>query len=189
MHGTAVGDYVGVAVTGSRNSFYNMHFAGPLNAAQASDANFRGVTVTGCSETYFKDCVFGNHTSTCDEATALLKIGAGNGITILENCTFLMRVTAGQTDPFFVEIDNASDTGMTFFRNCLFVADPTFGTPAVAFTFLGSSLGYVYLDALCQFVNVTNITSTASDIYMRIATLFSSTDDDVGYIALTPTLA
>lgn len=188
QHGTAVGDYVGVDITGSRNTFQNCHFAGPMSAAQASDANFNEVYVHGVSETYFKNCVFGNHTRSCDEATSLLKIGAGGGITILENCIFLMRVTAGQTDPLFVYIDNATDTGITIFRSCMFIADPTFGTPAVAISFAGSGLGYALIDYNCQFCNVSLIASNSQDSYLRLGTVYGivAAADDAAMIMQTP---
>ncbi len=188
MHGTAAADLVGVNIIGHRNSFRRVHFAGPMNALQASEAGFIGVHVNTVAETYFDSCVFGNHTQGQDEASSLVKIGAGNGITIFDDCLFFMRCS--DTDPYFVTINNATDTGMTLFRNCTFIADPgTAGTPAIAFKFLGSSMGYVYLDSRCQFINITNLTATDTDQFLRIATTFASTDDDVGFIAFTPTLA
>jgi hypothetical protein len=179
MHGTAVGDYVGVAITGSRNSFHNVHFAGPLAEAQASDANFRGVTVVA-AETYFSRCTFGNFTRNCDEATALFKQGAGCGVTIFEDCVFLLRVTAGQTDPFFVELDNATDTGDVIFKRCTFVAQ--IGTPAVVFSVLGAGLGRIILDAACQFIGVAALADATDDSYILIPRTYNTTDDSLGLI-------
>jgi hypothetical protein len=188
QHGTAAADLIGVDITGSRNTFDHVHFAGPMNALQASEAGFIGVRLSTVAETRFRSCVFGNHTQSCDEASSLVKISTGCGITIFDDCLFF--ICAGDTDPIFVTVDNQSDTGMTLFRNCTFIADPgTAGTPAIAFKFLGSSMGYVYLDNRCQFVNVTNITATTTDGFVRAATTLASTDDDVGMIASTLDLA
>lgn len=179
QHGTAVGDYVGVAITGSRNSFFNCHFAGPLEAAQASDTNFRGVTIVA-SETYFKSCVFGNFTQSCDEPTALVKQGAGCGVTIFEDCYFFMRVTTGQTDPTFFELDNQTDTGDVIFKNCTFIAQV--GTPAVVFSVLGSGLGKIILDVRCQFIGVAALADATDDSYILIPRTHSTTDDSLGLI-------
>lgn len=178
MHGTAVGDYVGMAVTGSRNSFFNCHFAGPMNAAQASDATFEGVTITA-AETYFKGCAFGNHTQTCDEATSLLVQKAGCGITILEDCYFFIR--ASDTDPCFATLTNTTDTGDVIFKNCVFDCQGP-GTPSVAFKATGSGLGRIILDLNCQFINVAALADATDDTYVLIPRTHNTTDDSLGLI-------
>jgi len=183
-HGTDVADVVGLLVSGNRNTFVNCYLNSPVNAALASDAGLISLHVSG-AENYFKNCTFGNHTMALDEASCLVKFAAGNGINIFENCIFLMRCT--DTEPYFIHVVNTSDTGMAIFKNCTFIADPgTAGTPAIACYFAGSSMGYLYFDPLCQFINVTNISATTKDQYLRLATVLASTDDDVGMIATTP---
>jgi len=59
----------------------------------------------------------------------------------------------------------------------------------VAINFVGSAVGYALLDTRCQFYNVTNISATDKDQFVRMGTVLSSTDDDVGMIATTPSLA
>ena len=185
-HGTAAADYVGLYVSGNRNTFVNCYLNSPVNAALGSDTNLVGLQIGG-AENYFKNCTFGNHTVALDEASALLKFDAGNGINIFENCIFLMRCT--DTDPYFIHVVNTTDTGMAIFKNCTFIADPgTAGTPAIACYFAGASMGYLYFDPMCQFINVTNISATTKDQYLRLATVLASTDDDVGMIATTPAL-
>jgi hypothetical protein len=189
QHGTAAGDLVGAHITGSRNAFHNVHFAGPMAAAQASEAGFIGVHIDTVAETYFKKCFFGNNTQDQDEASSLVKMSVGCGIAIFEECIFMMRAKAADTDPYFVTIDNTTDTGLAIFKKCLFIAAPNGGTPAVAINFVGAAVGYAILDAECQFCNVTNIAATDKDQFVRMGTILSSTDDDVGMIMTTPALA
>ena len=184
QHGYSTGDYAGVLVTADRNSFHNCHFT-PTVTAECTTGYTGVVQVTGADQTFFQHCVFGSHSVSFDAAVPLIKIGAGNGITIFEDCDFFIR--ADNTSPFFVTVDNSSDTGWTIFKNCHFFCDVQ-ASLAVAINFAGSSLGYVYLDPNCQFSNVTLISATNKDQYLKFATTFASTDDNVGLIALTPTL-
>lgn len=172
QHGSAIGDYVGVEITGSRNSFFNCHFAGPLNAAQASDANFAGVTILA-AETYFSGCTFGNFTQSCDEATSLLVQKAGCGQTILENCYFFIRASDG--DPCFITLTNTTDTGDVILKNCTFVSQVT--TLTVAFKATGSGLGRIIMDPMTTITGVTNISDATDDSYIMIPRTFSTTTD------------
>ena len=187
MHGTDAADLIGMLVSGSRNTFLNVHLNSPTNAAQASEAGWIGLHITASSENYFKDCFFGNNTQNQDEASTLVKVGVGCGITIFENCTFMQRVTIGQTDPYLFTIDNTTDTGLVIFKNCDFIADPGHGTPAVAFVFGGAGKGRALFDDRCQFWNYSSPGGAAGDAYCLMATKFASTDDDVGMLALVPT--
>lgn len=172
QHGTAVGDYVGVEITGSRNSFFNCHFAGPMNAAQASDANFAEVTIAA-AETYFKGCTFGNFTQSCDEATSLLVQKAGCGQTILEDCYFFVRASDG--DPCFITLTNTTDTGDVILRNCTFVGQITSLT--VAFKATGSGLGRIIMDPLTTITGATAISDATDDSYIMLPRTFSTTTD------------
>jgi hypothetical protein len=91
-----------------------------------------------------------------------------------------MRVTNGQTDPFFVELDNATDTGDVIFKRCTFIAQN--GTPAVVFSVLGAGLGRIILDAACQFIGVTALADATDDSYILIPRTHSTTDDSLGLI-------
>ena len=187
MHGTVAADLVGMLISGNRNTFRNVHFNTPTNAAQGSESGWIGLHLQACAENYFKDCFFGNNTICQDEASTLFKMGVGCGIQYFEDCTFMQRITIGQTDPYLFTIDNTTDTGLCIFKNCDFIADPGHGTPAVAFKFSGAAKGRALFDSRCQFWNYTSPAGAAGDAYCLLARSLASTDDDTGMLAMEPT--
>ena len=91
-HGAADTDLIGVQLSGNgnRNSFYNCHFH-----PQVGEIVNKTVYVNGVSETYFNNCAFGNNTVNYTSNGALLWLGQGNGITICDNCIFVIRSSNG----------------------------------------------------------------------------------------------
>lgn len=185
MHGTAAGDYVGWDITGNRNSFLNVHFGGPMIAAQGGHASYEGVKLTA-TECYFKDCVFGVATIGRDETTPNLTITVpsnGYAHNIFENCDFVLF--ADDTDPYFVKFANTSGVVFTEFIGCRFIAISSnmAVTPAVACTFTSGSTCVTTFDQTSQFINVTNITVSASHKYVFLPTIFAATADELNLIA------
>lgn len=176
MHGTAAEDYVGWLISGSRNTFKNVHFGGPQVAAQGGDASYIGVHLTG-SECYFKDCTFGFSTMPRDEITPNLQIGADAQNNVFENCIFTCALTDG--DPVFVKVLNTGGMTEAYFKNCMFVAFSTNWATAmtVAFLFTGGSTAGMYFDNNCQFINVSALVDTAKDQYIWLPRPFASTTD------------
>jgi len=168
MHGTAEADYVGFLISGARNVFENVHFAGPQVAAIGGHANYIGVHITG-SENYFKDCQFGFSTMARDEATPNVQIGANVQNTVFENCIFSLALTDG--DPLFLKVLNTSGMTEAYFKNCTFVAFSSNWATAMtkAIECTGGSTCGLYFDALCNFVNVTAICDTTDDAYVFMA--------------------
>ncbi len=110
------GNLIGWHNTGSRNNFFNCHFAGPMNASQAIDT-------AACfhnhgQEAYFKRCVFG--TDTVERAAGCTSLLLG-GIqrTVFEKCIFLASSDSGN-DAYIIEA--AADTyGWAYFDKCKFI--------------------------------------------------------------------
>ncbi len=182
MHGTASTDYIGWSITGARNAFYDVHFGGPMAAAQGGHASYNGVNITG-SENYFNGCVFGTNTIERDELTPNVTLGAGT-ITVFDNCIFTCALT--DTDPYFVAVANTSGYTNAFFNNCKFFAFSAnhANKAAVAFTFSGGSSADIVLDQLCTFAGVTEIAASASMKYIWMPTVFAATADELNLIAI-----
>lgn len=116
----------GWEVTGPRNSFYNCHFAGPMNAAQG----INGATcfhldggVSG-GECYFEKCTFGTDTVERTDGCSSLLLG-GIQRSIFKDCMFLAGSDSG-LDSYLIEAE-ADAYGWTYFDNCKFINISTAG--------------------------------------------------------------
>lgn len=110
-------DLGAVLVSGNRNYFKNVFFAGGGHATPAADAGMYSLKVTG-SENYFEDCTIGLDTIIRAAANAEAIIsGARNHF---RRCRFLSySETAGK---FLVKIDaSGGDLRYTTFEDCEFV--------------------------------------------------------------------
>lgn len=156
-------DLTCMRVSGRYNYFDNVYFYTPRYAEQDVATTYMGVDVTGHNN-YFKGCKFGNDGLERDQANYNLQVsGVGN---IFEDCIFLMGCAG--TAPFFVNIYSITrDMKYTIFKNCTFYAhSATYTyTPADAFhtTCDGGNTAGVILDAMCNFVNVSNVSDTTHD--------------------------
>lgn len=182
MHGTESTDYIGWLISGERNSFYNMHFGGPMNAAQGGHASYEGVAVDG-TETYFNGCVFGTETIGRDETSPNVTLGAGTH-TIFENCTFLCMLTDG--DPVFIAVENASGVTHADFINCRFIAisENMLTSMTYAFKFSAGSTAIMSIDAASTFVNVAHLATSANMKYIWTPTVFAATADELNKLSI-----
>lgn len=110
---------INVSVTGGRNYFENVHFAGGGHATQAIDGG-ASLKLDGAEENTFVDCTIG--VDTISAATGMVGIlfdGEAHR-NVFENCRVTMY--AGNTGAAFVEV--ADGTGIdryTIFDNCQFI--------------------------------------------------------------------
>jgi len=175
MHGTASTDYIGWTISGDRNSFFNCHFGGPMNAAQGGHASYNGFNLTG-NECYFNRCTFGTSTIGRDEVTPNITI-ADLARVVFDDCLFLLF--ASDADPTFANITNTTGTTEVFFNNCKFLALSSNMATAitVAFTTSAGATCTIILDPNCSFTGITNIISASDDVHLYIPRTFSTTTD------------
>lgn len=115
---------INVSVTGGRNYFENVHFAGGGHATQAINGGcslkLDGGATGSCEENTFVNCTIG--VDTIDAATGMMGIlfdGEAHRNTF-RNCVVRMR--AGNGGAGFVEIADATGIDRdTIFDNCLFI--------------------------------------------------------------------
>jgi len=149
---------INVRVTGSRNYFENVHFAGAGHTAQAVDGGASLNINGGAANTFYK-CTIG--TDTAVAATGVSALTFGPAIDAAHNyfdhCTF--RVWANSTGVNFVE---TTITGINFdntFEDCIFINRKAAGgvqALASAFVIPGSTTGYLLLKD-CMFRNATTL--------------------------------
>lgn len=111
---------VNIRVTGSRNYFGNVHFAGGGHAAQAIDGG-ASLLISGGSENLFEDCTIGVDTIDAANGMAGLVYAATGGAArnVFRRCHFTLQ--AGNAGAIFVELlGNSGLDRYQIFDNCLF---------------------------------------------------------------------
>jgi len=147
---------INVLVSGGRNYFENVHFAGGGHATQAIDGG-ASLKLDGAEENTFVKCTVG--VDTIDAATGMMGLlfdGEAHR-NLFEDCIFRMR--AGNTGAGFIEIVDATgiDRDNTF-KNCVFVNNSTSNDMASAIVApAGMGEPRVLLFKDCLFHNVTKL--------------------------------
>lgn len=110
---------INVSVTGQRNYFENVHFAGGGHAAQAIDGG-ASLMLNGAAENTFLNCTIG--VDTIDAATGMMcMLMDGDALrNRFIDCDFIIE--AGHTGAGFVEVvDSTGIDRYNIFRNCTFL--------------------------------------------------------------------
>lgn len=110
---------INVSVTGGRNYFWNVHFAGGGHATQAINGG-ASLKLNGADENTFEDCTIG--VDTADAATGMASILMDSEATrnVFRRCNLTMK--ASNAGAIFVEVaDNAGIDRYTIFDECLFI--------------------------------------------------------------------
>jgi len=155
---------INVQVTGGRNYFENVHFAGGGNATQAIDGG-ASLKLNGAEENTFANCTIG--VDTVDAATGMTGIlwdGEAHRNTF-ENCTVRMR--AGNAGASFMEIVDSTgiDRDNTFVR-CRFLNNHTANAMTSAFV-APSGMGAprrIFFDD-CMIYGATKLDANDRDVF------------------------
>lgn len=110
---------INVSVTGGRNYFENVHFAGGGHATQAVDGG-ASLQLNGAEENTFVNCTIGVDTVSAATGMMCLHFDGEAHRNVFKNCRFLLY--AGNAGATFVEI--ADGTGIDRFNefdNCKFI--------------------------------------------------------------------
>lgn len=112
---------INVSVSGSRNLFENVHFAGGGHASMAIDS-CASLHISGGSENRFRGCTIGIDTIALGDGGAGLVYAATGGATrnIFQDCLF--KAYAGNAGAVFVELlGNSGLDREHLFQNCQFI--------------------------------------------------------------------
>lgn len=142
---------INVSVTGKRNYFNRVHFAGGGHAAQAIDGG-ASLLIDGGEENLFTHCTFGVDTVVAATGMANLLFDGAASRNVFEDCLFTLY--AGHAGAKHVEIvDNDGIGRYTIFKRCLFINDCRTYTLTEVFTIPASmtaETNYILLyDSFC----------------------------------------
>lgn len=171
---------INVSVTGGRNYFENVHFAGGGHATQAIDGG-ASLKLDGAEENTFINCTFG--VDTVDAATGMMAVLLDGDAhrNIFEQCYFRMR--AGNTGAGFVEVVDATGIDRdTTFRECIFINNSTSNDMASAFVIPAMGEPRLILLYNCMFHNVTKL--DASDRGVLFGNMNAVTGADLSGVAV-----
>jgi hypothetical protein len=147
---------VNVQVTGGRNYFENVHFAGGGHATQAIDGG-ASLKLAGAEECLFRGCTIGVDTIAAATGMAGVIVDTDAKRCTFDACNFTMY--AGHAGAKFVEIaDSAGFDRYLIFRDCLFINDSSVTTMTEAFTIpsgMGSATHRILMKG-CGAVGVTD---------------------------------
>lgn len=126
FHGVADADsLIGVQLTGGRNYFENVHFAGNGHATQAVDGGAALAIGTSGSENTFVNCTVGVDTATQGAGcVSLLFNGVGAARNVFNGCNFVLQASAAGAAWIEMTAINSIDR-YTIFKDCQFL---NFGT-------------------------------------------------------------
>jgi len=123
-----------VQVTGSRNYFENVHFAGGGHATQAINGG-ASLKLNGANENTFVNCTIGIDTIEAATGMTAITFDGSSSRNIFENC--LINLMISHTNAVLVElIDATSVDRYTIFRNCDFFSNSTNKGTAMASAFV-----------------------------------------------------
>lgn len=107
-----------VNMTGDRNYFNNVHFAGICNADTGDDSSARNLVLTGSHENTFDGCMIGEDTAARSTTNANLDF-AGASKNTFNNCMFLMNAdNVGAVH--VVSTGSTGASGWNRFHECIF---------------------------------------------------------------------
>jgi hypothetical protein len=171
---------INVSVTGGRNYFHNVHFAGGGHAAQAIDGG-ASLKLDAAEENLFERCTLG--VDTIDAATGMMALLLDTEAhrNEFKECRFRMR--AGNTGAGFVEVVDATGIDRdTLFDNCIFINNATANDMASAFVIPAMGEPRLILLKDCLFHNVTKL--DASDRGVLFGNMNAVTGADLSGVAV-----
>jgi len=144
---------INVSVTGGRNYFESVHFAGGGHTAQAIDSG-ASLKLDGAEENLFVNCTIGIDTVDAATGMAGMLLDGEAHRNVFRDCIFRMR--AGNSGATFVEVmDTTGIDRDTTFIDCLFINNSTANDMASAFIIPAMGEPRLFLLKDCLFHNVT----------------------------------
>lgn len=108
-----------VSMTGSYNTFTNVHFAGIANDTTGNDTAGRCLVLTASSDNNFNDCMFGVDTVASSAANAQIEFASGSARNAFRNC--IITHWSDNAGSFFVIADSTNDIDRyVLFDHCWF---------------------------------------------------------------------
>jgi len=169
-------------ITGERNFFSNMHFAGGGHATNAVDG-CSSLTINGGGENRFVRCTFGVDTIAAATGVACLSFtdAGATARNVFEDCNFTIQ--AGDTAAMFIEsLGNTSTDRYQLFKRCTFINDAEATALASAIVAPATNGPKWWLFQDCMFVQVTKV--DADDRALVYGNMNAYTAADLGGVAV-----
>lgn len=110
----------GVAISGARNYFYNVHIVGVPNDHSGDETDSVDLLIDGGSENVFNHCVIGIDTVSRSASNCNIELTTQATRNLFEDCIIQQKSDAG--DSLFIKADATSDLDRwTIFKNCTFI--------------------------------------------------------------------
>lgn len=163
FHGVASAAALGCfLVSGSRNAFDNVHFAGIGNDTQDA-AGAYSLSVTG-DENLFRGCQIGLDTIARGTAANYEILFDGSAKrNVFEDCLIYAFIEAN-THVLIAVADNEGIAGYTLFRNCILLSESNNNATAMASAMtvpVNMVTNYIVFDSRCLLVGITAIEANA----------------------------
>ena len=154
---------IAVTITGGRNAFENVHFAGPQHATEAAEATYMTVNISGAdaAENTFVGCVLGNNTIARSAANCAVNFTGGAPRTFFEDCYFVMMSSAAT--PVHVAIAATGIDRFAIFKNCFFHSHGTTLTQAIDSNISDTTNRQVFILGDSVSVGATDIADATGD--------------------------
>jgi len=123
FYNPATTNYINVRVSGNRNHFSNVHFAGIANATAGDNATAASLELYGAQENYFSGCTIGLDTVVRTAANANLKLTLGSDTVarnVFDHCIFPMQADA-DAPRFIGQGDSGGCDRWNMLKNCQFI--------------------------------------------------------------------
>lgn len=184
FHSSATTNYINVRVSGNRNYFENVHFAGLANATAGDNATGASLELYGAQENYFVNCTVGLDTVTRTAANANLKITLGSDTVarnVFDSCIFPMMADADA--PLFIKQgDSVGMDRWNLFRNCSFIncIGSTSTQQTDAFSIHATPGGLIVLKD-CLKIGATGWADNLTSLYLLGSSSNSTYNQGIGF--------
>lgn len=171
LFGTFVDNNILVNVTGDRNFFQSVHFAGIGDATAGDDTAARSLLLTGAGECRFVDCTIGLDTVTRSVANASLEMTGSCERNRFENCLFPMF--ADNADALFIKADTGNCyERFVIFDGCIFInaVDGSSTTITAGIDNGGTGNGTVFMRD-CWMRGATDMCNVYTNVYVTNPTV------------------
>jgi hypothetical protein len=168
FYSSATTNYINVRVSGNRNYFENVHFAGLMNATAGDNATGSSLELYGAQENVFVGCTIGADTVTRTAANANLRFALGSD-TVARNmfigCMFPMMADA-DAPRFLISSDTNGTDRWNLFKGCQFInaVGSTSTSQTDAFT-IAAGPGGLFVLQDCLKVGTTGWADNLTAIY------------------------
>lgn len=151
---------VNVSLSGGRNYFHNVHFAGGGHATQAVDGG-ASLKLDGAEENTFVNCTIGVDTAEATDGYSTILIDGSAHRNVFDGCRVIAYPASGQTGVALVELaDTAAADRYNEFRNTLFFSNSTNKAVTLASAFVipasHTTTATIYLDPNTRLIGATD---------------------------------